>query len=208
MHEKLEKGNKTQHRQIPFEGYQIPYFNTKMGALALSPKAKASGQKRKRNSVVDVAPVSVGLPALESLGIEIDSDGENVAVDSGDEEDGSDAESFPELDTRDDSEEDGSDEGENSEEHDSSSSSSYLIEDSEYESDAVEDDSVKVGPKATTVVSKITGRPKRIYPEIEPEYDSDSSTEDVRSFVNYNFAAHLVHISGPKSRREHTDALV
>lgn len=38
-------------------------------------------------------------------------------------------------------------------------------------------------PVATTVVSDITGQPKRIYPEIEPDYDSDSSTEEVRAFV-------------------------
>jgi ribosome biogenesis protein ERB1 len=30
-----------------------------------------------------------------------------------------------------------------------------------------------------TVISNITGRPKRVYPEIDPEYDSDSSTEEV-----------------------------
>jgi hypothetical protein len=38
-------------------------------------------------------------------------------------------------------------------------------------------------PVATTVVSNITGRPKRVYPDIEPDYDSDSSTEDVRAPV-------------------------
>ncbi len=34
-------------------------------------------------------------------------------------------------------------------------------------------------PRSKTVISDITGHPKRVYPEIEPEYDSDSSTEDV-----------------------------
>lgn len=38
-------------------------------------------------------------------------------------------------------------------------------------------------PVATTIVSDITGQPKRVYPEIEPDYDSDSSTEEVRVFV-------------------------
>jgi ribosome biogenesis protein ERB1 len=38
-------------------------------------------------------------------------------------------------------------------------------------------------PVATTIVSDITGQPKRVYPEIEPDYDSDSSTEEVRVFM-------------------------
>ena len=33
--------------------------------------------------------------------------------------------------------------------------------------------------KPKNVVSDITNQPKLVYPEIEPDYDSDSSTEDV-----------------------------
>lgn len=33
--------------------------------------------------------------------------------------------------------------------------------------------------RSKTVISKITGQPKQVYPPIEPDYDSDSSTEDV-----------------------------
>ncbi|KAF9563683.1 ribosome biogenesis protein ERB1 [Agrocybe pediades] len=40
------------------------------------------------------------------------------------------------------------------------------------------DDSLHVFPKAKTIVSNITNQPKIVYPEIEPEYDSDSSTEE------------------------------
>ena len=36
-------------------------------------------------------------------------------------------------------------------------------------------------PKSKNVVSDITHQPKLVYPEIEPGYDSDSSTEDVSS---------------------------
>ena len=36
-------------------------------------------------------------------------------------------------------------------------------------------------PKPKNVVSDITHQPKLVYPEIEPGYDSDSSTEDVSS---------------------------
>ena len=37
-------------------------------------------------------------------------------------------------------------------------------------------------PREKRVKSGITGRPKRVFPPIEPEYDSDSSTEDVSPF--------------------------
>ncbi|KAJ3886353.1 NUC169 domain-containing protein [Lentinula edodes] len=38
-------------------------------------------------------------------------------------------------------------------------------------------------PEAKTIVSDITGQEKRVYPEIEPDYDSDSSTEDTPNRV-------------------------
>lgn len=37
-------------------------------------------------------------------------------------------------------------------------------------------------PRAKTIISEITGQPKQVYPPIEPDYDSDSSTEDVSYF--------------------------
>jgi ribosome biogenesis protein ERB1 len=156
-----------------------------MGVPAVPPKAEASGQKRKRKNEATGAPIRVELPSFGPLGMEMHSDEENAAVGSGDEESESDHESFPELDTRGDSEDETSDEGNDPEEHDGSSSSSYLLEDSEDEVDVSQDDAVKIGPQATTIVSKITGRPKRVYPEIVPDYDSDSSTEDVCSSANY-----------------------
>jgi len=48
--------------------------------------------------------------------------------------------------------------------------------------DASSDDDLHIFPRAKTVISHITGQPKKVYPEIEPDYDSDSSTEDVCSF--------------------------
>ncbi|KAF8341995.1 NUC169 domain-containing protein [Cantharellus anzutake] len=61
--------------------------------------------------------------------------------------------------------------------------SSFLIEDSaneleEKDEDSDSEDEVEVGSKGKTIVSDITGRPKRVYPHIEAGYDSDSSTED------------------------------
>ena len=51
--------------------------------------------------------------------------------------------------------------------------------DEEIESDDDSDDSLHVFPKAKTIISRITKQPKTVYPEIEPNYDSDSSTEEV-----------------------------
>ena len=50
----------------------------------------------------------------------------------------------------------------------------------DYSSDASgSDKGLHIFPKAKVVISDITGEPKKVYPEIEPDYDSDSSTEDV-----------------------------
>lgn len=59
------------------------------------------------------------------------------------------------------------------------------------ESGAESDDSLHVFPKAKTIISKITKQPKTVYPEIEPNYDSDSSTEDVCNKIFY------IHVPSP-----------
>lgn len=101
-----------------------------------------------------------------------------------DEEDGEDATSddghideFPEIDTRSDTE-DGSLEGTGDD--DDSGSEDEDDEDDASDSDLDSDDeNLHIFPKAKTIISDITGQEKRVFPEIEPEYDSDSSTEDV-----------------------------
>lgn len=107
-------------------------------------------------------------PFAETVGLEMLSDEE-------DEEDGSgsgdgEVDEFPEIDTRSDTKdgeyegsEDGSDEDDE--------------ENSEPSSDA--DSGLHIFPESKTILSNITGQPKHVYPEIEPDYDSDSSTEDV-----------------------------
>ena len=52
-------------------------------------------------------------------------------------------------------------------------------EEDETEAESPSDTELRIFPKAKTIISGITGQPKRVYPEIEPDYDSDSSTEDV-----------------------------
>ena len=49
--------------------------------------------------------------------------------------------------------------------------------------DSESDNLLHTFPKPKTVVSDITNQPKLVYPEVEPNYDSDSSTEDVSSYL-------------------------
>jgi ribosome biogenesis protein ERB1 len=108
-------------------------------------------------------------PFAETVGLEMLSDEE-------DEDDGSgsgdgEVDEFPEIDTRSDSEDgeyEGSEDGSDEEDDEESSEPS---------SDA--DSGLHIFPESKTILSNITGQPKHVYPEIEPDYDSDSSTEDV-----------------------------
>ncbi|KAF8592530.1 BOP1NT-domain-containing protein [Ramaria rubella] len=95
---------------------------------------------------------------------------------SGSEDDGHSL-TFPELDTESDSEDDGG-----NQEADS-------VEDTVEEEDNNEgelsegEDNFSVFPLPKTIISHITGEPKRVYPSIEPDYDSDSSTENAPNRV-------------------------
>ena len=104
-------------------------------------------------------------------------------------------EDFPELDLHSDSESD---------------SDELLDDEEEEEGTESEDDSsedLHIFPKAKKIISDIIGQPKRVYPEIEPDYDSDSSTEDV--CVSFGlFLKQANRIRDPKSRRKNTYALV
>lgn len=97
---------------------------------------------------------------------------EMLSEDEQDEEpesDDGDYEEFPEIDAASDTDEDEDEETEGEEE-----------EEEDYSSDASgSDKKLPIFPKAKVVISEITGEPKKVYPEIEPDYDSDSSTEDV-----------------------------
>lgn len=67
---------------------------------------------------------------------------------------------FPEIDTR------------------SDSGSEELVDEDTDDDASLSSETLHVGPRSKTIISNITGRPKVVYPEIEPDYDSDSSTED------------------------------
>lgn len=77
---------------------------------------------------------------------------------------------FPEIDALSDSDEESEEEDEDGAEEDT------LDENSDADSD------LQIFPESKVVVSDITGQKKIVYPEIEPDYDSDSSTEEVSRF--------------------------
>lgn len=138
--------------------------------------------KRKRTDREPELSIPQNHVQLEMLTDE--EDGPEIDSDDGE------ADDFPEIDTGSDSESSaegsgkegeggwgGSDEDEDEDEDES--------DDSGEEDEESEDDSeitLNIFPKSQTVISNITGQPKHVYPEIEPDYDSDSSTEDVRVF--------------------------
>lgn len=133
--------------------------------------ANGSQLKRKRDHAppeTSLASTSKSVPS--QLDIDGDSEDEDSASASGSGND-SDAENFPEIDAADDTDDDIASAGDDSDD-------SYLIEDSDFvdsvdseeekNEEDEEDSTINTGPKARTVISKITGRPKRVYPEIEP----------------------------------------
>jgi len=118
------------------------------------------GRKRKQH-VEEDSPVA-SAPAWTVGDLELLSDGENTDDDLSD--DGQ-IDEFPEIDTGSESE---------------GSSGNNSVEEEDEDTDADSDTSeLGIFPQAKTITSVITGQPKLVYPAIEPEYDSDSSTEDV-----------------------------
>jgi hypothetical protein len=144
---------------------------------------KEHSRKRKQTSGEHINDV----PFHRVVGLEMMSDEEDQEFD-GSSDDGQ-VDEFPGIDTRSDSEGDSDEDGDAGEGQGDD-------EDQEDPWDSDESD-LHIFPKAKTVVSDITGHTKSVYPEIEPEYDSDSSTEDVWSLIpstslsKYYFRSHL-----------------
>lgn len=127
-----------------------------------------STKKRKAEAAEEPQPASFP----PSVGLEMHSEDEDEDGDEGSISDDGEVDDFPEIDAGSDSEADEEPDEEDDEDE------SLDEEDDESESSA-SDDELHIFPKAKTIISGITGQPKRVYPEIEPDYDSDSSTEDV-----------------------------
>lgn len=132
-------------------------------------------KNRKRKAKLDEEPQLTSFPpgvGLEMLSEE-ELEDEGLASD-----DGGAVDEFPEIDARSDSDSGGEEESDHEDEQDGEESE----EEEEDEDESQESDSdgdLHIFPKSKTIISGITGQPIRVYPEIEPDYDSDSSTEDV-----------------------------
>ncbi|TFY81834.1 hypothetical protein EWM64_g2178 [Hericium alpestre] len=131
-----------------------------------------NGKKRKQAPAKEPEPSDE--EALPEVGLEMlsDEERENGASDS----EGDAIDEFPEIDARSDTSEEedaeGLEEGDGEEDEDETD-----------ETEAESDDEIRIFPKLKTVISDITGQPKKVYPDIEPDYDSDSSTEDAPNRV-------------------------
>ncbi len=141
----------------------------------------AANRKRKQN-VKEVSPSSDTETFLAG-GLDLLS-GDEDEQENGfvQESDTDEVDPFPEIDAASDTEEDDDDEGKSSGDDPKFSETEDGAEEGEDDEDASSDDDLHIFPKAKTVISDITGQLKKVYPEIEPDYDSDSSTEDVRAF--------------------------
>ena len=130
--------------------------------------ASVSTSRKRKTSAPETVSKDEQLLSVNTL--------EMLSEDEQDEEpesDDGDYEEFPEIDAASDTEdeedevldEDEDEEDEGEEDYSSDGSGS--------------DKRLSIFPEAKVVISNITGEPKKVYPEIEPGYDSDSSTEDV-----------------------------
>ena len=133
-------------------------------------EAKKGSKKRKTVEEETLPPLSA-FP--QEVGLEMGSEDEGEEPD--DSSDGE-VDVFPEIDARSDTDDenfaaDGASADEEEDEED---------EEEDEGSDDLSDEAHHIFPQSKTIISDITGQPKRVYPEIEPDYDSDSSTEDVR----------------------------
>lgn len=158
-----------------------------------------NGKKRKAAEAVEPQPE----PFATNVGLDMESEDEEAAEPDASDDD--EVDEFPEIDTRSDSEEDeeyedneGQSEGDEEEDEEDTDEED---EEDETEAESSSDTELHIFPKAKTIISGITGQPKRVYPEIEPDYDSDSSTEDVCSlYVRPDFT--LIYLTGYVHRRQ------
>lgn len=178
--------------------------------------ADLSKKSKKRKVVEEQVPIPAAFP--HDVGLDMQSEDEGEEGDAEGSEDDGEVDEFPEIDARSDSEDEegGGSEGDEESEVEEDSDDGDEDEEEDGDSDSeldTDDDDLHIYPKPKTVISDITGQPKRVYPEIEPDYDSDSSTEDVRS-QSYIFfpetwnLAHFLRSIGTQPCRKHTNALV
>lgn len=142
----------------------------------MSLKATNGNKKRKQETDEDIRSLRKG-DFAEEVGLEMQS--EDEGEEGPEESDEGEADEFPELDTGDDTDEDELGAVDEDEEYSDSEEEEEDEEEEGSDEGETSDGSLHVFPRAKVITSKITGQPKKVYPEIEPDYDSDSSTEDV-----------------------------
>lgn len=147
-------------------------------------------RSKKRKTTAEEEPKQDAF--IKVVNIEMLSDEEGPADDA---EDDGEVDEFPELDADSDSD--------SASEEDEPDVSDEEDSDSDEEHDLT---AIHLFPKAKKIISDITGQPKLIYPEIEPDYDSDSSTEDVSML--YHLEITLIFAIGSQSRWKCPYALV
>jgi hypothetical protein len=187
--------------------------------MARSGNAASAKRKRAAEDPAEYAPAPAVLLEAKTSGVapgaSDDEDGAlpDIVDDESDDDEGSAADASGEEDEDELPEGTKEDEGEDEDEDEDEEDTPDEEEDGS-ESDLDDEDDFVHGaedirpfPVAKTIVSDITGRPKRVYPEIEPDYDSDSSTEDVRTPLCSPVRAHT-RAAGPEPDRERPDALV
>lgn len=132
----------------------------------------ANGTRKRKHAVENEDQAA---EFLDGVGLDMLSDDEaGGAPESSDEE----VDEFPELDPASDSE-DVSEDEEEDEDEDELIGNEEADADEQESDTSVEEDNPHLYPEPKVIKSDITGRPKKVYPEIEPNYDSDSSTEEV-----------------------------
>jgi hypothetical protein len=143
---------------------------------ALESTRNGKTESRKRKELVESDSDGEDGQLGQTLAMPSDDEAES---DAGSESEGSDAEPFPEIDPASSSEEEDQDEPDVEDEEDNS------------ETDSGRSTSpIPLG--GMLITSDITGQPKRIYNPIEPDYDSDSSTEDVSARLFQYAKSHLI----------------
>jgi ribosome biogenesis protein ERB1 len=129
------------------------------------------GKVRNKRKQEEVEEVEKGpFAGVVDLEMQSEDEAEDEDQEGDDASDNDDVDEFPEIDAVSDSEEESEEEEEDTDDLDEEDT---LDENSDADSD------LHIFPKFSKVVSDITGQTKVVYPEIEPDYDSDSSTEDV-----------------------------
>ena len=141
--------------------------------MVAAPKSNGLGKRKERRSS---DAVQIPKPAFPD-NVELEEGAQESEGDSDDGSDDEEVDEFPELDPGSDASDDDEEDADEEDEEDTEGEEEEDEDEEDSEDSEIED--LHIFPEAKIITSEITGQPKKVYPEIEPDYDSDSSTEDV-----------------------------